>query len=596
MSKEMMSGNEAIARAAYEAGVKVAAAYPGTPSSEIMENVAKYDEIFSQWGPNEKVAFEVALGAAFAGKRAICAMKHVGLNVAADPFFTASYSGVEAGFVIVSADEPGMHSSQNEQDNRNYAKFAKIPMLEPSDSQEAKDFTKLAFDISEKFDTPVLMRVTTRICHSKSMVELKERKETGLNEFPKKNTRKYVVIPAHARIKRVMVEQRLKDLAEYAENTDINRIEEGTRDLAFITSGFSHNYVKEVYPDAHFLKLGFTYPLPMKMIRKFVDQHKKVIVVEELDPFMEDQIKVAGINVHGMDIITNIGELNSDIIRNSIENTKDEVNDIGVSIPVRPPALCPGCPHRGVFTILREQSVRVMGDIGCYTLGVLPPLDNLDWCVCMGAGVSMVQGLEKAWDDEHADKIVGMVGDSTFFHSGITGLVDIVYNHGIGTIFVLDNSTTAMTGTQENPATGKDIKGKPATRVDIRKICEAVGIKEIYDVDPQDLDALGEVVAKALASKNPTVIITHRECILLPLRAKVKFTPLKIDTEKCIGCKSCVSVGCPALAYDKKLRKTRVLPELCVGCEVCSRMCPKSAFTKNGEPLVYEKRHKIRGK
>ncbi|MCD6579335.1 indolepyruvate ferredoxin oxidoreductase subunit alpha [bacterium] len=594
MSKKLLSGNEAIARGAWEAGVKIAAAYPGTPSTEILETIAKYGEVYAEWAPNEKVAYEVAVGAAFAGKRSIYASKHVGLNVAADPFFTSSYTGIEGGFVVVTADDPGMHSSQNEQDNRNYARFAKVPLFEPSDSEEARIFTKMAFEMSEKYDTPVLLRVTTRVSHSKGLVNFEDRVEKVVENFPERKETKYVTIPAHAKPLRIRIEKRFKDLREFSENIEINFEEINDKRLGFIVSGISYQYIKDAFPEASVLKLGFTNPLPMTKIKNFVDKIEKVIIVEETDPIMETEIKANGINVHGKDIIPNMFELNTDIIYESVTGNKPQIIEVKEA-PVRPPALCPGCPHRGVFTILRELGLRVVGDIGCYTLGVLPPLSALDWQVCMGAGISMVHGLEKAWDDENYNNIVGMVGDSTFFHSGITGLIDIVYNKGLGTIFILDNSTTAMTGTQDNPGTGKTLKGEITNHVSIRKIVEAAGVKDIYEVNPHDLDKLKKVVSEAVNKKEPSVIITKSPCVLLRYKAKEKFTPLTVNPEKCIGCKICLSVACPALGFDITNKKVFVHPELCTGCEVCSRLCPTSAFELNGEPLVYENKHKIRG-
>ncbi len=594
MEKKLLSGNEAIARGAWEAGVVLAAAYPGTPSTEILENIAKYKDIYSEWSTNEKVAFEVALGAAFSGKRSICAMKHVGLNVAADPYFTASYTGIEGGFVIVSADDPGMHSSQNEQDNRNYAKFAKIPMLEPSDSQEAKDFVKAALEISEKYDTPVLLRITTRIAHSKSIVELLPRTEAPQKPFPEKNPKKYVTIPAHARVKRAKIEERSAALAELSEEIPLNKEESGGTELGFITSGISYQYIKESFPEAAVLKLAMTHPLPFKKAGAFVKKMKRTVVVEELDAYIETELKARGITVEGKNVIPVLGELNTDIVRNAIKDIRPEKP--AANIPVRPPALCPGCPHRGVFVVLRELGLRVVGDIGCYTLGVLPPLSSIDWQVCMGAGISMVQGIEKAWKDAPAEKIVGMVGDSTFFHSGITGLIDVVYNKGKGTLFVVDNSTTAMTGVQDHPGTGRTLMGEPAEKIDIKEICRACGVKEVYEVNPHDLDELYDIVEKAVASPVPSVIITKLPCVLLRFKAKERFVPIVIDQEKCIGCKTCLSVGCPALSFDTEKKKMIAIPFMCVGCEVCSALCPVEAHMHNGERIRPKRKHKIRGK
>ncbi len=585
--REILTGNEAIARGAYEYGIEQAFGYPGTPSSEILENVVKYkDSIYCQWSPNEKVAFEVATGSAFGGRRTMVVMKHVGLNVAADPFFTVAYSGTEAGFVIISADDPGMHSSQNEQDNRNYAKFAKVPMLEPSDSQEAKDFIGEALKISEDFDTPVLLRVTTRISHSKSIVTLEENRPKNDREFPKKNERKYVMIPGHARRRRVIMKERFEKLAKYTEASDLNFAEYNDLEIGVITNGISYKYVKEVLPDVSILKLGLTNPLPMNKIREFADKVKKCYVVEELDPFMEDQITAAGIKVIGKEVISEIGELTPEAIYKGITGKEitlpDTVSEI--NLPIRPPALCPGCPHRGVYVVLKKLKARVSGDIGCYTLGVLPPLSSLDWQVCMGAGVSMTLGIEKGWDDEIAGKLVGVIGDGTFIHSGITGLIDIVYNKGTSTIIIMDNRITAMTGLQDHPATGLTLMGDEAPELNFVELVKAIGVKHVEVVDPIDLPALERILKKEMARREPSVVITRRKCVLID--KDLERIPIEIDPEKCTGCKLCLAVGCLAFRFEDG--KAKVNPMLCTGCMVCARQCNFDAFKQKGEYLDFK--------
>ncbi|MDD3626196.1 MAG: indolepyruvate ferredoxin oxidoreductase subunit alpha [bacterium] len=586
--KKILTGNEAIARGAYEYGIEVAAGYPGTPSSEILENVVLYkDHVYCQWSPNEKVAFETATGAAFSGRRSMVTMKHVGLNVAADPFFTVAYSGIEGAFVIISADDPGMHSSQNEQDNRNYAKFAKIPMLEPSDSQEAKDFMGEAIKISEEFDTPVMLRVTTRTCHSKSIVTLNDTRPENKKEFPPRQSQKYVMIPAHAKKRRLIMKERLEKLSKYSEESKLNVEEINDKEIGIITNGISYQYIKEVFPKASVLKLGMTNPLPMQKIRKFTETVKKCYVVEELDPFMEEQIKSAGIKVIGKEVIPEIGELNPEIIYKSITG-KDfgYTNTVAeLKLPTRPPALCPGCPHRGVYVVLKKLKARVSGDIGCYTLGVLPPLSSLDWQVCMGAGVSMTLGIEKGWDENVAEKLVGVIGDSTFIHSGITGLIDMVYNKGTSTIIIMDNRITAMTGRQEHPATGKTLMGEETHELNLVELVKAVGIKNVEVVDPLDLPELEKILKTEMARREPSVVITRRKCVLID--KELKRIPLEVDPEKCTGCKLCLAVGCLALSFEDK--KTKVDPMLCTGCMVCARQCNFGAFKQNGTYLEFKK-------
>ena len=500
MAKQLMLGNAAFARGAYEAGVTVAAAYPGTPSTEITENVAKYDEIKAQWAPNEKVALEVAIGASIGGARALCAMKHVGLNVAADPLFTAAYTGVNCGLVIIVADDPGMNSSQNEQDSRFYARSAHLPMIEPSDSMEAKQFVKTAFKLSEKFDTPVLVRSNTRLSHSQGIVELDDRQDVPLKDY-EKNIAKYVMMPGMARKRHVVVEQRMKDIAQYAETSELNRIEMGDASIGVITSGVTYNDVKEALPKASVLKLGLIYPLPEHTIREFAGKVDKLYIVEELEPFFEDQIKAMGIEVIGKDIFTLQGEYGANMISKAITGNELESRDPG-QLPMRPPVMCPGCPHRAVYYVLNKLKIKATGDIGCYTLGALAPLESIDTCVCMGASIGMATGLEKARGKDFARKLVAVIGDSTFFHSGITGLVDMVYNGGTSTVIILDNSTTGMTGHQDHPSTGKNLKGDIAPSVDIEGLVRSIGVKHVRTVDPFDLKELEKILKEETQRKN----------------------------------------------------------------------------------------------
>jgi indolepyruvate ferredoxin oxidoreductase alpha subunit len=580
--KSLLSGNEAVARGAWEAGCRVATAYPGTPSTEIIENITKYAEISAEWSVNEKVALEVAAGASFAGARALVAMKHVGLNVAADPFFTMGYSGVTGGFVIVSADDPGMWSSQNEQDNRHYGRHAKVPILEPSDSSEAKVFTKLGFEISEKYDTPVLLRLTTRICHSSCLVDLQPRKEAKAKGYVK-DIRKRLVLPAHARILHTKVEERLEKLASYSEVFPYNKIERGKKTLGIITSGVSYQYAKDVFPDASFLKLSFTYPLPQKLIRRFARTVKKLIVVEEGDPILETEIRAMGIKITGKDRLPRCGELTPKVVRDSISKKRAAAIK-SRKIPPRPPVLCPGCPHRGVFYVINKLKLVATGDIGCYTLGALPPLNAMDTCVCMGASVTNVQGMENALGQEFSKKAVAVLGDSTFFHSGITGLVNAVYNKRNLNLLILDNFTTAMTGHQPHPGTGKLAKGEQGKRVPPEDVARGCGVEMVKVVNPNDLKATEHAIKEALSAEGVTVLIFRRPCALL---VKPR-PPYRIDPELCNGCRLCLRIGCPAisLVFPKGREKPLAMVDeaLCVGCGLCVQLCQRNAIKLTGAP------------
>ncbi|MEL7622663.1 MAG: indolepyruvate ferredoxin oxidoreductase subunit alpha [Clostridiales bacterium] len=590
---ELLSGNEAIARGAYEAGVKVAAAYPGTPSTEILENISQYERIHAQWSPNEKVAMEVAVGASIAGARSLASMKHVGVNVAADPLLTFSYTGVGGGMVLVSADDPAMHSSQNEQDNRYYGLLAKIPVLEPGDSAEAKAFTKKAYEISETFDTPVILRTTTRVNHSKGLVALEEPADIVVKDY-EKNPPKYVMTPANAVGRHKVVEERRLALTEFAGATELNRIEKGSGDagrIGFITAGISYQYLKEILPEASFLKLGLLWPLNEKLIKDFAASVDQVIVVEELEPVLETQIKAMGVCCRGKDITPRQGELSEEVLRTVLAEAGLPVPVAaavqseyasGQKLPMRPPILCPGCSHRGMFYTLKAMNLHVSGDIGCYALGSAPPFGCLDTTVCMGASITGAFGMELARGDEFAEKCVAVIGDSTFFHSGITGLIDIVYNQGRSTIIVLDNSITAMTGHQDNPGSGKDIRGMASPAIDIAKLVESIGIRRIRVVDPFDLKTCREVLKEELAAPEVSVIIARRPCAL---HIRLKNPPFYVDQEKCIGCKACLKLGCPALSVTEG--KAKIDPLVCVGCGLCPRVCPtkaiKAASQKAGE-------------
>jgi len=574
-ARKLMTGDEAVARGAWEAGVKVAAAYPGTPSTEILENIALYDEIYAEWAPNEKVALEVAGNAAIAGVRAIASMKHVGLNVAADPLMTLSYTGIGRGLVVVSADDPGMHSSQNEQDNRYYAKFAKIPMFEPADSEEALEMTKEAFAVSEEYDTPVLIRMTTRICHGKSPVTLGERAEVETREF-ERNTAKYVMIPGHARRRHVLVEERTDRLRELSEKSRWNRIVEGSEEVGIITSGVASRYVMEVMPEASFLVLGMTFPLPGKMIRDFASRVGKLYVVEELEPYIEEQVKMLGIEVTGKDVLPRCGELNPEIIREGLTGAKPAASRIpeDTPIPMRPPVLCPGCPHRGFFHVAKKNKVFVTGDIGCYTLSVLPPLATMDTCICMGASISGAIGFAKAFEDQPGKKVIAALGDSTFMHSGLTGLMDTVYNKANVITCVLDNRTTAMTGHQEHPGTGFTVKGEPTHMVDIGEVARALGVKHVYEVDPYDLEETESALKKCLETDEPSVLVVKRACALRVRNPG--FALSVINQDKCRKCGSCLKIGCPAIVVKDDVYM--IDKSLCYGCGICRQVCPFEAI------------------
>ena len=578
--KVLLSGNEAIARGAYEAGVRVCSAYPGTPSTEIFEELPKYkDVLYSEWAPNEKVATEVAYGAAVAGLRSLCAMKHVGLNVAADPMFTASYNGVNGGFVIVTADDPSMHSSQNEQDNRYYARAAKIALVEPSDSQECKDFLREAYQISERFDMPVLFRTTTRISHSKSLVELGERTEVPPRPYVRDNAKNNCA-PANAYRKRAKVEKMLAALEEYGNTCPLNKIEAGDGEVGVITASIAYQYAKEVFPEGtSFLKLGLTWPLPMELIRRFAASVKKLYVIEELEGFMEQQIRAAGIECVGKELVSNQYELNPQRLRQMLFGIEPAVKELPVKAVSRPPTLCPGCPHRGFFYVMSKRKTTVItGDIGCYTLGAAAPLNAMDTCVCMGGGFSLGAGMAKAFELMGQNKkVFGVVGDSTFFHSGMTGAVEILYNKARMIPVVLDNHITGMTGHQDNPGSGYTLQGEIAAAVKIEDVLAAYGYQKILIVDPQDLTAMQEAVDAAEASEVPAAIICRRPCLLIK-RMKHDIGLCTVDADKCIGCKKCLSVGCPAVSVRD--RKSVIDPTLCVGCTVCAQVCPKGAIRR----------------
>lgn len=571
--KKLMLGNEAFARGAYEAGVTVAAAYPGTPSTEITENVAKYEEIYAEWSPNEKVAMEVAIGASIGGARALCCMKHVGLNAAADPLFTVSYTGVNGGLVIIVADDPGMHSSQNEQDSRFYARSAHVTMLEPSDSMEAKEYIKAAYEISEQFDTPVLVRSNTRVSHSQGLVELFDRGASELKPY-KKDIPKFVMMPGMAKKRHIVVEQRMKDLAEFAETSSLNITEYRDNSIGVITSGVAYNYVREALPEASVLKLGMVYPLPMGLIREFASKVDKLYVVEELEPFFEEQIKAAGISVIGKEIFSVQGEYSVNMIAERIGGKKTDVYDPG-ALPQRPPVMCPGCPHRAVFYELKKLGITAMGDIGCYTLGALQPLAGIDACVCMGASIGMAMGMEKARGN--ANKLVAVIGDSTFFHSGLTSLINMAYNGSKGTVLILDNSTTGMTGHQDHPSTGKTLGGDIAPSVDIPGLVRSIGIQHVRVTDPFDLKALEQALKEETSRDALSVIITKRPCVLLD--KKYTLPPYAI-TDKCKKCGACLRLGCPAIS--KKDGTMMIDATVCTGCGLCPGVCAFGAIEKAG--------------
>lgn len=574
--KKLMLGNAAVARGAYEAGVRVVSSYPGTPSTEITEEIAKYDEIYCEWAPNEKVALEVAIGASFAGARAMSCMKHVGLNVAADPLYTASYTGVGGGLVVCVADDQGMHSSQNEQDSRLVAISSKIPMLEPADSEECKIFTQKAFELSEKYDTPILIRLSTRISHSQSLVQEGERENVELKDYVK-DTAKYVMMPAMAMKRHHYVERRLDDMRKLAEDCEFNVVEKKDSKIGVISAGIAYQYAKEVFPDASFLKLGMINPLPTQLILDFAKSVEKVYVIEELEPVIENHCKVLGIDVIGKDILSNIGEFSVAQIREAVFGEKADTIKIEEPMPNRPPVMCAGCPHRGTFYVLKKLGLRVSGDIGCYTLGALAPLSSMDMCVCMGASIGMAHGMEKARGSEFARKTVAVIGDSTFIHSGITGLVDIVYNKGTSTVIILDNSITGMTGHQHNPATGFTIKGEPTKGVDLVKLCSAIGIDRVTVIDPFNIKKFEQVLREETEVDEPSVIIAQRPCALLKDVKHGK--PLEIN-ENCKVCKACMKIGCPAISVIDG--KVEIDKSLCVGCALCVRVCRFNAIGAGG--------------
>ena len=577
--KEILSGNEAIARGAFEAGVKVASAYPGTPSTEILENIVQYEGIDASWAPNEKVALEVGIGACFGGGRSLVTMKHVGINVAADPLFTLSYTGVKGGLVLVSADDPEMHSSQNEQDNRNYAKFAKVPMLEPADSQECKDFTKLAFGISEQFDTPVMLRTTTRTSHGKSIVTLEE-PVTNL-PLPKltRNAAKFVMLPANARIRHPFVEERTLKLREYANSLSINRMELRDASIGIITAGIPYQYVREVLPEASVLKLGMVYPLPDKLIREFAASVEKLYIVEELDPFIEEQVAAMGIEAIGKAIIPICGELTPGILRRAF-NQPETVTSLVEKLPGRPPTMCPGCPHRGIFYALNQPKAYVTGDIGCYTLGFLPPLSAMDTCICMGASIGTATGITKVLAPDEQKKVVAVIGDSTFLHSGITGLLDMVYNNAPATVVILDNRITAMTGRQENPASGFTLMGQESFQVDLPQMAKVLGVKNIRVVDPYNLAESKQALQEEMERPEPSVVITQRPCVLIKREGVYeRGEAVEVDIELCTGCKACLKLGCPAIIWQAgEAKKVCIDAQLCTGCNVCEQVCKFSAI------------------
>ena len=572
--KELMLGNKAVARGLYEAGCKVISSYPGTPSTEITEEAAAYKEIYCEWAPNEKVALEVAHGATLGGVRAACAMKHVGLNVAADPLFTISYQGLNAGLVVCVADDPGMHSSQNEQDSRHYAIAAKLPMLEPSDSEESRVFAKKAFEMSEKFNTPVLLKMVTRVAHSQSIVDTEERVEPAQVPYVKDPAK--VMMTLNSRNAHVRVEQRTKDLIEYAENCEFNRVEMGNdTSVGIITDSTSYQYAREVLgEDACILKLGLINPLPEKLIKDFAAKVDKVVVLEELDPIIENHCKQLGIKVSGKDTFPICGEFSQNLVRECLGMEVPKHMSIDENVPARPPVMCAGCPHRGIFYILKKKKCMVYGDIGCYTLGAVAPLNAMDLNVCMGASCSGLHGFNKAMSEAGESNSVGVIGDSTFIHSGMTGITDISYNMSNSTVIILDNSITGMTGHQQNPTTGKNLCGEPAGKVDLEALCKALGFNRVRVVDPYDLKAVEVAVTEELAAKEPSIIISRRPCVMI--KGTVHKPPISVDESKCVGCKQCMSIGCPAIAVKDK--KAHIDPTLCIGCNVCSQMCKFGAI------------------
>ncbi len=577
--KQLMLGNAAVARGAYEAGVRVVSSYPGTPSTEITENIVKYDDIYAEWAPNEKVAAEVAIGASIAGARSMSCMKHVGLNVMADPVFTVSYIGANGGLVFCVADDPGMHSSQNEQDSRHYARASKIPMLEPSDSEECKEFTRRAFELSEQFDTPVFIRLSTRVSHSQSMVEIKEKENVELKPY-EKNIAKNVMMPANAIKRHIFVEERTKKLVEFAENSDFNSVEYNDSKIGVITAGISYMYAKEALGDkVNFLKLGMVYPLPDKLIKDFCSKNDEVYIIEELDPFMEEYVKSLGIKVVGKEKFTLLGEYTPAMIKKAVlGEDAPEFENLEEQIPVRPPVMCAGCPHRGTFYVLKKLGLVVSGDIGCYTLGAVAPLQSVDTTICMGASVSAALGMAKARGEEFNKKLVSVIGDSTFMHSGITGLVDIVYNKGNNTVIILDNSITGMTGHQDNPTTGYTIRKEETKQVNLVALCKSVGIEHVVVADPFDLKNFEKVVKEEVNREEPSVIIAQRPCALLKT---VKYTGKCKISDNCKKCKLCLKLGCPAISWKNNC--VEIDATQCNGCGLCVNLCPFGAIEKEEE-------------
>ena len=572
--KKLMLGNEAVARGLYEAGVKLVSSYPGTPSTEVTEAVAKYDEVYAEWAPNEKVALEVALGAAIGGGRSFCGMKHVGLNVAADPLFITSYTGINGGMVIGVADDPGMHSSQNEQDSRHYARAAKLPIIEPSDSNECLEFTKLAYDYSEEFDTPFILRLNTRVSHSQSLVDTSDRVEHEIKPY-EKSAAKHVMMPGNARGRHVVVEERLEKLASFACDCPFNKVIDNNSNLGIITSGPSYNYALEVFGNsASYLKLGLVYPFADELLKSFAAKHERVIVIEELDPFIEEHCKALGLKVEGKNLLPLLGEFSQELIAEKLLGETKQFKALDDNIPVRPPVLCPGCPHRGIFYVFNKLKLYVSGDIGCYTLGAAAPLSAMDTTLCMGASISALHGFNKIRGEEN--KSVAVIGDSTFMHSGMTGLANITYNKGISTVVIVDNSITGMTGHQQNPCTGYTLKGEPVHGIMLENIARAAGVADehIRIVDPGDLKEVERVLKEELSADAPSVIICRKPCALLKY---VKHAPaFKVNEDKCIGCRACMKIGCPCISVVNG--KAKIDATLCVGCGLCSQMCPKNAI------------------
>lgn len=578
--KAVLSGNEAIARGAHEFGVLFAAGYPGTPSTEILEEIARFQDVDAQWSPNEKVALDTAVGFSLGGIRSLVAMKHVGLNVASDTMMTLSYTGVNAGLIVVTADDPGMYSSQNEQDNRNYAKFAKVPLLEPSDSQEAKDYLGLALQISERFDTPVLIRITTRVAHSRTVVEISHRRKKGhIKRLYTSRPDKYVMIPSNARKRHIFVEQRLARLKDFSEKASCNRIEWAKLNLGIVTSGISYQYAKEAHPEASILKLGMTYPLPESLIREFAKKFPFLYIIEELDPFLEEQIKAMGIRVKGKELFPSVGELNPDLVKDGLFNrTSKRINYNYKHIPPRSPSLCAGCSYLGLFYVLKKMNAIVIGDIGCYTLSALPPISSMDTCISMGSGIGIALGLKKALKGKLRKKIIAVIGDSTFIHSGITALVDIAYNKGASTIVILDNQTTAMTGGQNHPGTGITLKKEKTSKINYSRLAKGLGIQRARVVDCYNLRKTKKVIREEMTCDLPSVIIAKNPCLLIAKRKKVE--SFHILAARCTGCKECIKLGCSAI-LTRDGKKPYIDSNMCNGCSLCQQICPASAIRRD---------------